>query len=150
SQCLYAGGWPMRGGSEEDRTSPWAWWYGKITAPPAGTGEGVWDQLRAIKHHFFQEVNPSRDERYAASASWAGVDALFKHLQVTGRGVLVSEPRYLEKGDVVQIYNRTQGRYVHSTLVTRNQGGELYLSYHSHEVLNIRLKDFRARIGDDE
>src|SRR5262249_59400151 len=97
-----------------------------------------------------QEVNPSRDERYAASASWTGVDALFKHLQVTGRGVIVSEPRYLEKGDVVQIYNRTQGRYVHSTLVTRNQGGELYLSYHSHEVLNIRLKDFRARIGDDE
>lgn len=136
SHCLLRGGWPMIGGTAEDRKNDDVWWYDKIT----GTNGDWWEEVK-------DTLDPAR---YLASYTWAAARNFGRFMLTSKRataafpkGVQTFEPgSYLRKGDVVQVSKTDAMEDIyHTTIVTTLAGKDVLVSYHSNDNLDRSLTD---------
>jgi Putative amidase domain len=119
SQALLAGGWEMIEGFAADDRS----WFGSDADSICG-GQCY---LRR-------------------SRTWAGAEPFARFLKASGRAD-PCERSALALGDVVQLLT-DKGEAAHSMIVTKVDGGEAYLSYHTKDVLNNPLSAIIAKTSE--
>ena len=112
------GGWQHKGGWYSD---PNYWWY----SPSAVAGWGG----------------------RAESRSWINVHYFYFFARYSGRAYNASYISDFTLGDTLQVdFGTPDGTLDHNTIVTKDNGnGNIFLTYHSANTLDISIWDFVAR-----
>lgn len=108
SQAVLAGGWAMAGGSCSDRKDDSAWWYGDSQCWYPGVHR---------------------------SYTWGGAQNFYNFISSSGRGTAAAHIYDLDVGDVLQVAH--DGHVGHTTMVTGKPSGNLLLSYHTNDTLDL-------------
>jgi hypothetical protein len=108
SQAVSAGGWAMAGGSCSDRKDDSAWWYGDSQCWYPGVHR---------------------------SYTWGGAQNFYNFAASSGRAKAAANISDLAEGDVLQVAHG--GHVGHTTMVTGKTGGNLLLSYHTNDTLDL-------------
>jgi hypothetical protein len=108
SQAVLEGGWTMVGGSCSDRKDDSAWWYGDSQCWYPGVHR---------------------------SYTWGGAQNFYNFISSSGRGTAAAHIYDLDVGDVLQVAH--DGHVRHTTMVTGKSTGNLLLSYHTNDTLDL-------------
>jgi hypothetical protein len=128
SQALFAGGWPMVGGTAWDYNNNDVWWYGKL--PLSDYEGGLSGIVERIKDGI-ADGRPPAAERSRGSQTWAGAHNFAHYLRISGRAAEVAGPDQLSPGDVIQMRFKDDKHVHHTMIVIARHGTDLEYAQHT-------------------
>jgi len=148
SQCLFAGGWPMVGGTVWDFNNDDAWWHGLLQR---GDYEGGLNGVIDYVKDRIREPLVDAHERYRSSHTWAGASNFHRFIVKSRRGRVVPNVMDLEPGDVIQLVSTTnRADFKHSMIVIGKTATDIEYAQHTENKIAFFHQRFKSGPPDGE